>query len=57
MDLPHWVRLADAELDLILTLDPEDLADADEQPQRLIKEYRKWAEAVRSAVEDGLETW
>ena len=43
--------------DLILTFDPEDLFDAEADPQRLIKEYRKWAEAVRSAVEDGLESW
>jgi hypothetical protein len=53
----HWVRLEDPIVDLIFSFDPEDLADADTEPQKLIREYRKWAETVRSAVEDGLETW
>jgi hypothetical protein len=53
----HWVRLADVDLDLILTFDPEDLVDAERDPHALIREYRKWAETVREAVDDGLETW
>lgn len=52
----HWVRLEDPMLDLILTFDPEDLVDAERDPQGLIREYRKWAETVCQAVEDGLET-
>lgn len=53
----HWVRLFDPILDLILTFDPEDVVDAEREPQKLIREYRKWAETVREAVDDGLETW
>lgn len=49
----HWVRLEDVDLDLILTFDPEDVAST---PTDLIREYRKWAESVRDAIEDGLET-
>ena len=52
----HWVKLDDPIVDLILTFDPEDLWDAVDDPQSLISEYRKWAETIRSAVEDGLET-
>lgn len=52
----HWVRLDDPIVDLILTFDPEDLYDPFDDPQALISEYRKWAETIRSAVEDGLET-
>jgi hypothetical protein len=49
----HWVRLDDTTLDLILTLDPEDVAS---DTASLLKAYRKWAETVREAVDDGLET-
>lgn len=52
----HWVRLDDPIVDLILTFDPEDLYDPYADPQPLITEYRKWAETIRTAVEDGLET-
>ena len=52
----HWVRLDDPIVDLILTFDPEDLYDPFDDPQGLITEYRKWAETIRQAVEDGLET-
>lgn len=54
--LHHWVRLDDVIVDLILTFDPEDLVDAETEPQELIREYRKYIETIRSAVEDGLET-
>jgi hypothetical protein len=50
------VRLDDVMVDLILTFDPEDLVDADSEPHELIREYRKYVETIRQAVEDGLET-
>jgi hypothetical protein len=49
----HWIKLDDSMLDLILTLDPEDVAMNDDD---LVNQYRKWAETVRQAIEDGLET-
>lgn len=52
----HWVRIEDVDLDLILTFDPEDVVDAERDPQGLIREYRKWADTVREVVDDGLET-
>lgn len=48
----HWIRLADVDLDLILTFDPEDGGD----PAGLLTRYRRWAASVKDAVEDGLET-
>jgi hypothetical protein len=52
----HRVRLDEPIVDLILTFDPEDLYDPFDDPQQLITEYRKWAETIRTAVEDGLDT-
>ncbi len=52
----HWIRLDDTTLDLILTLDPEDAVGPRDGLVALVNGYRKWAETVRSAVEDGLET-
>lgn len=52
----HWIRLEEPLLDVILSFDPEDLEDAERNPQGLIREYRMWAETVRAAIEDGLET-
>jgi hypothetical protein len=52
----HWVKLDDPIVDLILTFDPEDLFDYGDDPYPLIHAYRKWAETIRQAVEDGLET-
>jgi hypothetical protein len=49
------VVLDEALVDLILTFDPEDLYDPLDDPQPLITEYRKWAETIRTAVEDGLD--
>jgi hypothetical protein len=51
----HRVTLDEAIVDLILTFDPEDLWDPCEDPQPLITEYRKWAETIRTAVEDGID--
>jgi hypothetical protein len=47
----HWIKLPEAIVDLILTLDPEDVA-TDENDA--VDQYRKWAETIRTAVADGL---
>jgi len=49
----HWVRIEDVDLDLILSLDPDDAGGT--TAERLYA-YRRWAETVKDIVEDGLES-